>query len=176
MTFNVTGNTNPALFSIAPAISPAGTLTYTSAPNATGVSTITVLLQDNGGTADGGVDTSAAQTFTITVTGVNDAPSFTAGPNESVAEDSGVRTVSIWATAISAGPADEAGQTLTFNVTNNTNAALFSAGPAVDSSGRLTYTPAVDAVGTATITLTLQDSGSTANGGVDTSAAHRSRR
>ena len=142
VTFNVTGNTNPALFSIAPAISPAGTLTYTSAPNATGVSTLTVVLQDNGGTADGGVDTSAAQTFTITVTGVNDAPSFTTGANESVAEDSGAQTVATWATAISAGPADEASQTLTFNVTNNTNAALFSAGPAVDSAGTLTYTPA----------------------------------
>ena len=79
MTFNVTGNTNAALFSLAPAISPAGMLTYTAAPNATGTATITVQLQDNGGTAGGGVDTSAPQTFTITVTPVNDAPVFTAG-------------------------------------------------------------------------------------------------
>ena len=79
MAFNVTGNTNPSLFSVAPAVSPTGTLTYTPAANANGVATITLVLQDNGGTADGGVDTSAPQTFTITVTAVNDAPSFTVG-------------------------------------------------------------------------------------------------
>ena len=79
VTFNVTGNTNAALFSLAPAISSTGTLTYTAAPNANGTATITVALQDNGGTAGGGVDTSAPQSFTITVTPVNDAPSFTAG-------------------------------------------------------------------------------------------------
>ena len=35
---------------------------------------MSVRIHDNGGTANGGVDTSAAQTFTITVTAVNDAP------------------------------------------------------------------------------------------------------
>ena len=35
---------------------------------------MTVRIHDNGGTANGGIDTSAAQTFTITVTAVNDAP------------------------------------------------------------------------------------------------------
>ncbi|MBL0030599.1 MAG: hypothetical protein IPO95_16680 [Rhodanobacteraceae bacterium] len=34
----------------------------------------------------------------------------------------------------------------------------------------LTYTPAANANGSATITLTLQDNGGVANGGVDTSA------
>ena len=81
VTFQVTGNTNAALFSAAPAISSTGTLTYTPAPNANGTATITLELQDNGGTADGGVDTSAPVSFTITVTPVNDAPSFTVGPN-----------------------------------------------------------------------------------------------
>ena len=46
--------------------------------------TVTVPLQDNGGTANGGVDTSAPQTFTITVTAVNDAPSFTKGADQTV--------------------------------------------------------------------------------------------
>ena len=45
---------------------------------------MTVQLHDNGGTANGGVDTSAAQTFTITVTAVNDAPSFTKGAGSDV--------------------------------------------------------------------------------------------
>ncbi len=51
-----------------------GTLTYTPAANANGSATVTVQIHDNGGTANGGVDTSAAQTFTITVNAVNDAP------------------------------------------------------------------------------------------------------
>ena len=38
---------------------------------------MTVHVHDNGGTANGGVDTSAPQTFTITVTAVNDAPAVT---------------------------------------------------------------------------------------------------
>ena len=59
------------------------------------------MLQDNGGTANGGVDTSAPQTFVINVTAVNDAPSFTAGPDQSVNEDAGARIVSKLATALS---------------------------------------------------------------------------
>src|SRR5207248_493419 len=78
-------------------------------------------------------------------------------------------TVSGWATAISPGPADESGQTVTFNVSNNNNA-LFSAQPAVDSAGNLTFTSAPDANGVATVTVTAHDNGGTANGGADTSA------
>ena len=169
LTFVVTNNTNPALFSAGPSVSSTGVLTYTAAANADGSATITLALQDNGGTAGGGVNPSATQTFTITVTPVNAVPSFTKGPNQTVLEDSGTQTVTPWATAISPGPG-EAGQTVTFNVTANTNAALFSTAPAVSSTGTLTYTPAANASGTATITLVLQDNGGTAGGGVDTSA------
>jgi hypothetical protein len=69
VTFIVTANSNPALFSVAPAVSPTGTLTFTAAPSAIGTASITLVLKDNGGTAIGGVDTSAPQTFTIQVTG-----------------------------------------------------------------------------------------------------------
>jgi hypothetical protein len=171
VTFNITGNTNAALFSSGPAVSPTGTLTYTPAANANGSATITLTLQDNGGTAGGGVDTSAPQTFIINVTAVNDAPSFVGGANQIVTDNAGPQTVANWATSISAGPADEAAQALTFVVNSNTNPALFTAQPAVSATGALTFTPALDANGTATITLVLQDNGGTANGGVDTSAA-----
>jgi hypothetical protein len=60
-----------------------GTVTYTPSANANGVATVTVTLGDNGGTANGGVATSAAQTFTITVTAVNDAPLNTLAPTTS---------------------------------------------------------------------------------------------
>ncbi|HUM91981.1 MAG TPA: Ig-like domain-containing protein, partial [Candidatus Competibacter sp.] len=75
LTFNVTGNTNAALFSAQPTISPTGVLTYTPAANANGVATITLALSDNGpGAPPPNANTSAAQTFTITVSAVNDSP------------------------------------------------------------------------------------------------------
>jgi Calx-beta domain-containing protein/parallel beta helix pectate lyase-like protein len=171
LTFQVTGNSNAGLFSAGPAVDSSGTLTYTPAANANGSATITINLKDNGGTANGGVDTSASQTLTIAVNSVNDVPSFTKGADQVVNEDAGAQTVNNWATAISAGAADEAGQTLTFQVTGNTNAALFSSGPAISSAGTLTYTPAANANGSATLTINLKDNGGAANGGVDTSAS-----
>lgn len=167
LTFEVTDNTNPSLFSIAPGVGFTGTLGFAPATNANGSATITIRLKDNGGTANGGVDTSAVETFTITVLPVNDRPSFTRGPNQAVNEDAGPQTVNNWATNFSPGPADEAGQTLTITVTNNNNA-LFSAQPAVSLAGTLTYTPAANANGFATVTVTFKDNGGTANGGVDT--------
>ncbi|MFN0145908.1 MAG: beta strand repeat-containing protein, partial [Dehalococcoidia bacterium] len=169
--FIVTGNTNAALFAAGPAVSPTGTLTFTPAANANGTATVTVVLRDNGGTSGGGNDTSPAQSFVINVTAVNDAPSFTAGPNQSVDQDSGAHAVNPWATTVSAGAANEGAQTLTFAVTSNSTPGLFSAGPAISPSGALTYTPAAGQTGTATISVTLSDNGGTANGGVDTSAA-----
>jgi len=100
---------------------------------------------------------------------VNDAPAFNAGGNQIVLEDAGLVTVNPWATGISPGPANEAGQTLNFIIQSNTNPLLFSAGPAVSSGGVLTFTPAANAFGNATITLLLQDNGGLANGGVNTS-------
>jgi Ig-like domain-containing protein len=170
VSFNITGNSNPSLFAAGPAVSSAGTLTYTPAANANGSAIIALVLQDNGGTGNGGVDTSAAQSFTITVNPVNDAPSFAKGADQPVNQNAGVQAVPGWATAISPGPANEAGQTVSFIITGNSNPGLFAAGPAVNSSGTLTYTPAANANGSATITLVAQDSGGTANGGVDTSA------
>jgi large repetitive protein len=172
LSFNVTANTNMALFSTQPAVDPvSGNLTFTPAADANGSASITLELMDNGGTANGGDDTSPAATFVITVTAVNDVPSFTKGADESVVEDSGAQSVANWATGISAGPADESAQTLTFNVTGNTNPGLFSAGPSVAANGTLSYTVAAASSGTADVSIALMDNGGTANGGVDTSAA-----
>ena len=82
-------------------------------------------------------------------------------------EDSGAQSVANWATDISPGPADEAGQVISSSTTNNNNA-LFSAQPAVSSTGTLTYTPAANASGSATVSVTFKDDGGTANGGQDT--------
>ena len=159
---------NLALFNAAPAISlTTGALTFTPAPDQFGSAIVTVLLRDNGGTANGGAD-SFTRTFTITVTPVNDAPGFVKGADQLVMAGSGAQTVAGWATAIIAGPANEATQILTFTLAAN-DATLFAAQPAINpTTGALTYTPATGKWGAATITVTLKDSGGTANGGVDT--------
>ena len=165
----VTSSDNTALFSVQPSISASGTLSYTPAANANGTAIVTVVLQDNGGTANGGDDTSPAQTFTIAVNSVNDEPSFTSGGNVTVLEDSGAYSAA-WASSISAGPADESAQTLSFSVSND-NHALFSVQPAIAADGTLSFTVAANAFGSATVTVTLSDNGGTANGGDDTSSA-----
>ncbi len=100
----------------------------------------------------------------------NVAPSFVAGANEIVLEDAGAQTVTAWATSISAGSASESGQTVDFVVSND-NASLFSVAPAISADGTLTYTPAANANGFATIIVNLHDDGGIASGGVDTSAS-----
>jgi RHS repeat-associated protein len=71
--------TNPALFSVQPAISPAGTLTFTPVSGASGSTNVSVRVQDNGGTLRNGVDTSPVQTFTINLSagGQIDSSPFT---------------------------------------------------------------------------------------------------
>lgn len=170
LTFNVTGNSNAALFAAGPALAANGTLTYTPVANANGNATITVTLADNGGTANGGVDTTPPQSFTITVNPVNDAPTIAVLGDQTVGFGAGAQSVPGFASVVSVGPPNEAGQTVAFNITGNSNPALFAAGPSIAPNGTLTYTPAVGATGSATITIVGQDNGGTTNGGSDTSA------
>jgi hypothetical protein len=139
-TSNGTLNLNPAT----------GGYTYTPNPNFFGTDTFTYRASD-------GTNQSNLATVTITVTAVNDAPSFTAGPSPiTVNEDSGAFS-GPWATGISAGPGETQG--LTFNITNP-NPALFSVQPSIDSStGVLTFTPAANANGSVSLTITLSDDG-----------------
>lgn len=161
---------NEQLYSQPPSVDAfTGDLTFTPAADAHGSATVAVTLYDDGGLAYGGTGNSGTLTFTLTVNPVNDAPSFVRGGDQTVDEDCGAQSVLGWATAMSAGPANEATQTLTLTATTD-NDALFSALPAVDpSTGDLTYTPAADAYGSATVSVSLTDNGGTANGGVDSS-------
>lgn len=163
----VVATDNSSLFSAAPAVAPNGTLTYTPAADANGTAHVTVYAVDDGGTANGGQDTSASQTFTITVTAVNDAPTFTPGGNQTAVSLLGAETVDDWAKGISAGPADETTQTVVFQVTVS-NPSLFAVQPQVSSTGKLAYTPKALALGSATVTVTPVDNGGTDNGGQDT--------
>lgn len=143
-----------------------GNVTYSPNPNANGSDTFTVLVSLNGQTD--------SVVFNITITPVNDAPSFTPGGNVIVNKDSGAYTSpTAWATNLSVGPANETGQTfLGFTATvPPASAGLFQTPPAINAStGVLTFTPAANTSGSVTVSVTLQDDGGTANGGVDTSA------
>jgi len=89
------------------------TLTFTPAPNANGVAVIGVTVQDDGGTENGGVDTSVEQTFVITVQPVNDPPIA----NADVATTNMNTPLSFVASLLTAndvaGPPNESDQTLT---------------------------------------------------------------
>jgi hypothetical protein len=141
--------------------------TFAPLANFNGPASITLTTSDLGLTGTGGAQ-SDSDTVPIAVIAVNDAPSFTAGANQIVAEDSGPATVPNWATGVTAGPTDESGQALSFLATND-NPELFSTQPAVAPNGTLTFTPAANANGVATVTLSLRDNGGIAQGGVDAS-------
>ena len=162
----------------------AGNLRFTAAGNASGASytSFTFQVQDNGGTANGGVDLDATpNALTIDVTSVNDPP---AGANNTVttledtaytfaAADFGfsdasdtpanalsavtITTIPVAGSLMLSGVAVTAGQTV--SVANIT-------------AGNLRFTPGSNAVGAghASFTFQVQDNGGTANGGVDLDA------
>jgi len=142
----IVASSNAPLFSAQPAISSTGTLTYTPAPNANGSATVTVRLHDNGGTAGGGVDTSAPQTFTITITPVNDAPVAFA---DQAATTQGVAVI----IPVLANDTDVDGSTLT--VTGVSASAGATVG--VNADGTVTYRPAADFLGSDTFTYRAAD-------------------
>jgi hypothetical protein len=112
---------------------------------------------------------SAPARVMIDVQPVNDPPGFAKGPDQTMLEDAGLQTIAAWAGNIVAGPSNEAQQRLEFIVTND-NATLFSVQPAIDAAGTLTFAPAPNAYGSATVTALLRDDGGTDHGGLDTSA------
>jgi gliding motility-associated-like protein len=167
LTFNVSNNNN-ALFSTQPAINANGDLTYQATTNTNGVATVTVTLSDNGSNTSPSVNTSTSQIFIITINAVNDIPSFTKGGDQSINEDDGVQTILNWATALNDGDT-ELSQTLNFNVSNDNNS-LFNVQPSINAGGDLTYTPAANANGVATVTVSISDNGLNVSPDVNTSA------
>jgi hypothetical protein len=144
-----------------------GDITFTPATGFNGQASFEYTVCDNGSPSE---CSEMIAIVYVTANQVNDAPGFTAGASQTVAEDSGPHRIPGWATGISAGPADESDQRLTFEVTNNSNTELFSTQPSVAANGTLRYALAADKNGSADVTVRLEDNGGTANGGADTSA------
>ncbi len=160
----------PDLFDVAPAISADGTLTYTVAEGVAGVANVSVVAEDDGGISGGGNDTSERVNFTIAVLSVNKAPTFTIGPDQTVAGEGQAVVIENWVTNITPGPASDAGQAVAFLVEVD-RPDLFAIGPTMDANGTLRYTLKEGVVGTAVLSVRAQDDGGIANGGVDTSDA-----
>jgi CSLREA domain-containing protein len=112
------------------------------------------------------VDMGAFQTFIP-----NTAPSCTIGPPQNTTDETGPQSVPVWVTNCAA---NDPGQTVVLLSIVVDKPELFTTLPAVDASGRLTYDPAPNVRGTATITVTVKDDGGTVSGGLDTSSTMRS--
>ena len=109
-------------------------------------------------------------TFNLTIFAPNASPTLAALMPVTVLEDSGASMVTL--AGITAGAGDT-GQTLTVTATSDTptvvpNPTITYTSP--NSTGSLIFTPVADAFGAATITVTVMDSGGTANGGVNTTS------
>lgn len=148
-----------------------GSFEFTPTTDANGPVTFQFLARDAHG------NESDPSTATIAVLAVNDAPSFVLAGDPPATYGDGVAVSRPgFATDLdSGGGPDENAQTLSFTVVQTAGpAGLFSAPPTLSVSGTtatLAYTPAAGTYGTAAFDAVLKDSGGTANGGVDTSAA-----
>ncbi len=105
---------------------------------------------------------SSAGTVTVSITDVNDPPSFTPAGDVSVTEDSGQYSAT-WAQNLSVGP-NESGQVVIFLVMVD-DTSLFEVTPVIDYTGILTFTPAQGVTGSTTVTVMASDNGGTLNDG-----------
>jgi hypothetical protein len=181
---------NDGLFLVAPAIDPAtGNLTFTPAPGMNGTATVTVLLSDDGGTANGGQD-SHGETFVITVAAANDGPTNNLPEPVSGDEDTVIPITGLSVSDADVGEAPGE-MRITLSVAHGTLTLGSVAGLAFvagdgQADGTMTFTGALadvnaalatlsyrgdaDFNGTDTLTITSDDQGYTGTGGplVDT--------
>jgi uncharacterized repeat protein (TIGR02543 family) len=99
---------------------------------------------------------------------INIAPRFNKGPDQAVAMGASLQTLANWATGISPGSAEESDQRLEFTLRVD-RPDLFAVQPSISPTGNLSYQPSAKASGVARISVVLHDSGTTDNGGVNTS-------
>ena len=161
---------NPAVSYISP--STTGALTYTPVANASGTATITVLVTESGGTANGGTNTTT-QKFTVTVLPVNQPPALTATANPAaILENAGPQTINLAGITSGLGNPTE---NLTISAVSSNPNLIPNSGPGAvaisytspGASAVLSYTPLPFTSGTAAIVVTVMNDGGVANGGFD---------
>ncbi|CAN5274874.1 hypothetical protein BH11PLA2_BH11PLA2_43420 [soil metagenome] len=146
-------------------------LTFTPTANAVGNGVVTIRATDAGGLF---VD----MPVLVTVAPVNDAPTLALGSNwGNIVRNKyqNLIDVSSWVTSpLPGGGADETAQSVSFEVSYDSNPGLFTTLPQiVNVSGNyhLQFDPVDDVYGAAVIQVRTRDTGGTASGGVDVSAA-----
>ena len=120
--------------------------------NANGTATVTVTVNDGGAS-----NNVISRSFIVAVTAVNDAPTLNTLSNVSINENAGLQTVNL--SGITTGASNEV-QTLTVTAASS-NPGLIP-NPTVNytspnATGSLTFTPAANSVGTAIVTVTVDD-------------------
>lgn len=150
----IAGSDNPTLFPTAGVVLGGSganrTLTLTPAANLFGTANFQVIVDDG--------QFSASRNFAVTVTSLNDLPSFTIGTNQVVAPaTASAQSVPNWASNIDDG--DPQIQSLNFNVSVNATPGMFSVAPSVSANGTLSYTPS-GLPGMATLSVSLSDDNS----------------
>ena len=170
----------------------AGKLVYTPAANATADATFTFQVQDDGGVANGGVNLDpTANTLTVHITAVNDAPVNEVPGAQTISEDGSQTFSARNGNAIKVGDIDVNGGSLTVTLSvahgtlslSGTSGLIFGVGDGT-SDGTMTfsgtqsainaamqglvYTATPDFNGTDTLTITSSDNGNTGTGGAKT--------
>ena len=168
------GNTNLALAGVSTNITTNGltnavfTLNLTPLTNQFGIITNTLVATEDG--------LSATNTILLTITHVNQQPSFAFNTNVLVSntfssqEEVLAVTNAAFLTNILAGLTNEISQTWTNTVitaTNNGTNAQFTVLPAITTNGTLVYYPKPHSYGTNKVIVIMTDNGGTANGGVN---------
>ena len=135
-----------------------GSLTFSPLTNANGSAVITVTVNDGGAS-----NNLVTQTFTVTVSPVNQPPTLNPIKNLTIYENVGLQTVTL--SGITSGAANE-NQTLTVTATSsNTN---LIPNPIINYtsanvSGSLTFTPVTNSTGSAVISVSVNDGGASNN-------------
>ncbi len=134
------------------AVSSTGFITWTPSEGQEGASSIQVTV------SDGGEDSaaSASETFSITVTAVNDPPSITSSAPTSATESV------TFSYQVDASDPDDSGDQLSFNLSNEPTSPTAMT---IDSDGLVSWTPENGETTSGTVTVTVND------GGEDSAAA-----
>ena len=135
-----------------------GTIRFTPAALASGTATVTVQVNDGGSS-----NNTVSRSFTVTVNPVNQSPTLDALVNVTINEGAGQQTVNL--SGISSGAANE---TQTLVVTASSSNPTLIPNPTVsytspNGTGTIRFTPAALASGTATVTVQVNDGGSSNN-------------
>jgi len=157
---------NPSLFSVLPAMSSSGVLTFSLAKDAIGRAIVDVTAIDSGSNVLPSRNRSTTSRLTITANPVNDAPGFIILGDVSVLEDSSRYSAAAISNIVPAAgmnstpptAMDEAGQSVVI-FTSNSNPNLFSVQPSINSAGILEFVPAQDAFGSAIVSVFGRDNG-----------------